>query len=518
MSWDQIQLDGLAEIPKAIADGCTRICLTAPTGAGKSHMMAMQVERSKRVVVYTHRRMLFDQLSKTLDSHGLEHGRRAAGHDKRLLDDLQLAMIQSEASWMKKDKDLHECDQYHVDEIHVNSGATMQEIVDRHGQQGAVGIFWTATPLGIGHICDRLIVVASNSEMRKCGALVPAYHYGPDEPDTKWIKNIKVDEGECGIPNAKRGAFAKQVFGRVVEHYGRLNPEGLPTVLFAPGVKESVWFAERLTEAGIPTAHIDGSNCWIDGELVQSTTELREEIRDRCQSGDVKIVSNRFVLREGIDWPWLRHGILATVFGSLTSYIQACGRLLRASEGKDASTIQDHGGNWWRHGSINSDWGWSLDEDNRTRAGERKRRLSEKREPEPIVCPKCFACRLSGPICHACGYTYRGKSRPVLQKDGTLREMKGDIYRKPRRAEADSSMAREWPQRVRAICRSQKETVQWMTAAQLEANMARQHHWTYPPKGCQFMPTADRDWFRPLRQLYPELVPHRETEAPEKPF
>jgi hypothetical protein len=85
--------------------------------------------------------------------------------------------------------------------------------------------------------------------------------------------------------------------------------------------------------------------------------------------------------------------------------------------------------------------------------------------------------------------------------------MKGDIYRKPRRADASNrQLANQWRSRVRAICLSQKETVKYMTAAQLEANLARENHWTYPPLGLEFMPTSDADWFRPLRSLYPELV------------
>jgi len=519
MSWDEIQQSALDELTQAVNSGFRAICMTGPTGCGKSRCMSLQTERARRVVVYTHRRMLFDQLSNVLTSHGIEHGLRAAGHERRLLEDKQLAMIQTEGSRMDSDYELHECDQYHVDEIHVNSGGTMQAIAEKHQEQGAVGIYWTATPLGIGHMADKLITIAKTSELRKIGALVPAYHYGPDEPDMKWIKSIKIDEGECGIPQAKRGVFAKRVFGRVVEHYKRLNPSGSPTILFAPGVKESIWFAQQLTDAGISAAHIDGQNVWLDGEEVASSSELREEIRDRCQSGDIKIVCNRFVLREGIDWPWLEHGILATVFGSLTSYIQSCGRLLRASPstGKTKSVIQDHGGNWWRHGSINSDWEWDLGDDNRTKSGERKRRLQEKKDPEPIVCPSCGACRLSGPLCHSCGHRHTTKSRPVLQKDGSLREMKGDIYRKPRRAEKDSNVAVQWESRVRAICRSQKDTVKNMTAAQLEANLARENNWIYPPLGLRHMPTDDADWFRPLRSLYPELVPAEQGEL-VRPF
>src|SRR5690606_19790965 len=108
-----------------------------------------------------------------------------------------------------------------------------------------------------------------------------------------------------------------------------LNPDRLPTILFAPGVKESIWFAEQFHSKGIRAAHIDGDDIWIDGEYYTSNHQLREEIRKMSESGELPLVTNRFVLREGIDWPFLAHGIFATVFGSLASYLQSGGRLLR---------------------------------------------------------------------------------------------------------------------------------------------------------------------------------------------
>ena len=58
------------------------------------------------------------------------------------------------------------------------------------------------------------------------------------------------------------------------------------------------------------------------------------------------VLCNRFVCA-GIDAPWLAHGIFATIFTSLQSYLQSGGRLLRSFPGIDAVTIR-HGGNWWR--------------------------------------------------------------------------------------------------------------------------------------------------------------------------
>lgn len=513
MSLRPNQVYGLQAINDAVLAGFRDICVTGPTGSGKSRIIFERIESSgMTTALYTDRRMLFNQISKGLTAHGIDHGLRASGHEPRLLDDIQLAMIQTEASRSLKGKrDVHRCRQILVDECHKNAGDTMQQIVAAHRAlvPDAVLIGFTATPLGIGHMFDHLIVAGTVSQMREYGALVKAYTYGPDEPDTKWIGKIVIGEGECGLPNEKRMEFAHRVFGRVVENYRDLNPEQRPALLFAPGVAESKWFAVSLCDAGISAAHIDGECIWIDGEERDNDDDARDELAERSKSGDIKVVCNRFVLREGIDWPWIYHGIFATVFGSLTSYIQAGGRLLRACEGKDHCVVQDHGGNWWRHGSLNADREWDLTHTDRIEAGIRADKIREGKEPEPIVCPKCHACRMSGAECWKCGHRHTKGCRVVLQRDGSLREMRGDIFKKRRELSHDQQIENEWSSRVRAIRKSQKETVQSMTFAQLEATFARDHNWQYAPRTLPGMPMNEADWFRPIKDVPEEALSRR---------
>src|SRR5690606_7505139 len=141
----------------------------------------------------------------------------------------------------------------YVDEAHKNAGDTMQALrtLHREAVEDCGSVWVTATPLGLAHVADSMVIAGTTSELRGCGALLPAYHYGPDEPDQKWIGKVAVGEGECGIQNNKRMEFAHRVFGSVVEHYLELNPLYEPTLLFAPGVKESIWFAEELSHNGI---------------------------------------------------------------------------------------------------------------------------------------------------------------------------------------------------------------------------------------------------------------------------
>lgn len=508
------QIEGLTRLRDAIGAGETRICVTAPTGGGKSRCMAERIlAASVPAVVYTHRKMLLSQLSQTLWEHGLSFGFRAAGYDKALLEDLQLAMVQTEVSAVltAKSREIHGADEIHIDEAHNNATGKTLELLDRHD---GVRIGWTATPLSIGHAYDKLIVAGTNSELRECGALVPAKHFGPDEPSKSLVGAVKIGEGECGISKAKRAVYAKRVFGSVLENYHRFNPLGKPALLFAPGVAESIWFCETLTREGVKSAHIDGEHCWIDGRLVDTTEETREEIRDRCERGDIKIVCNRFVLREGVDWPFIQHGIFATVFGSLTSYLQAGGRLLRAHPSMRSVTVCDHGGNWWRHGSLNADREWDLSHTNEMAAGIRKEQLRQNQEWQPINCPKCNGIRMGGLKCHHCGHEVVkiARTRPVLQVNGTLKPMSIAELRERRYLTKSERLIKQWSGKVWGARKHKPDR----TFAQVYANFARENNWRYPPRDLPMMPKQLEDWFRPVGNVPLERLidenPNRTTD------
>lgn len=368
-----------------------------------------------------------------------------------------------------------------VHNCHLQTDARTRQILASHLADGAAVVGFTATPLGLREMYDRLIIAGTTSELRACGALVMARHYGPDEPDPREVKTNGEDLSERENVSA---IMREGIFGRVLDWYRRLNPGQKPTILFAPGVRESLWFAEQFQGAGIAAAHVDGEDVWIAGQLYRTSRERRQEVLHGSKDGSIRVVCNRFVLREGVDAPWLAHGIFATVIGSLQSYLQAGGRLLRAHPGLEAVTIQDHGGNWHRHGSLNADRLWSLDDNASNVAGRREDRLRARLEREPYRCPECGLVTIAG-RCFGCGWEPQGKkrSRPVVQSDGTLREMIGDIYR-PRRICRKPNGAAIWE---RMYWRSRNGTGR-RTFRQAFALFARENHWGWPDPSWPFMP------------------------------
>ena len=386
-----------------------------------------------------------------------------------------------------------------VDEAHMNGSTTAQAILDRHHAAGGVYVGFTATPIGLGHLYESLIVAGTPSELRRCGALVPATHFGPDEPDLRGFKR-SVKTGEFREGDICKAIMTPCIFGRVWDWWQKIDPEQRPTILFAPGVAQSIWFAEKFMERGIPWAHLDGDHVWLDGRLLPVSQTLRGELIGRLKDGLIKGVSNRFVLREGIDIPEASHGIFATVMGSLQTYLQSAGRLLRAAPGKTFATFQDHGGMWHRHGSANVDREWNLTITESSASSTRIERLREKREPEPISCPSCGMVRISGAVCPICGYETKRKSRRVIEIDGTLREYTGDIYR-PLRVRQDNDTHRLWQR-----CYYQaKNSKRGMTFNQARGWFWRQHGY-WPPRDLPLMPANEFDWNLPVADVPKERL------------
>jgi len=489
------------DIAAAILEGDRRICLSSPTGGGKSRILCRliehYVERDWNAVVYTNRRMLVEQLQDVLRDHGIPCGVRAAGHADQREERVQISSLPTERHRTLKESgrwQLHGTGRKCLaifDEAHLNTGKTAREAMQRHLEADHIILLVTATPIGLGDLADKLIVAGTNSELRECGALTKCLHYGPDEPDLKLIKNVRVGK-DFTENQLHKVMMTPTIFGRVLSWYDRLNPDRRPTILFAPGVRESIGFAEQFEAHGISAAHIDGQDVWIRGRVERSSREARASVIEGSRDGNIQVICNRFVLREGIDAPWLAHGIFATVFGSIQSYLQSGGRLLRNHPSLRGGfiTIQDHGGNWWRHGSLNADRHWNLDWTEEMVVGVREERLRAKKDKEPFRCPKCGLILMT-PCCPQCGHQIvpGRKSRPVIQIDGTLREMWGDVF-KPRRDCTRPGAEQVW-EKTYYRARSAR-----MTFAQARGLFALENGWTFPPPYFPLMPTVEADWFR----------------------
>ena len=488
------QKRGLEGIQDAMDREVRRILLTSPTGGGKTEIMFEMVKWGFPVVFYLHRKMLLEQFAAKLTEAGYSYGVRASEHKPRLLEDIQLSSVPTDYQrcFVQNRWQLHNARIAFVDEAHDQKGAMAQAISDEHIRRGDYKVGFTATPLDLGGEYDELVIAGTNSQLRACGALLPCTTYAPNEPDAPKLKPAA--DGRYTESAVKHAMKRMEMFGNVFEHWRRFNPDGLPSIGFGYSLESALWHAQDFWKRGVPSGFISGEDTWINGQWYETDSAARAQLTEASRTGEVKIVWNRFVLREGIDWPWIYHAVFATIFGSLTSYLQAGGRILRNHPSLDHVIIQDHGGNWWRHGSLNSDRYWELGDTQSLVSRVREHRLRAKKDPEPIMCPKCYAVRLSGRRCDECGHVTRTRSRFVVQSDGKLKEMQGDIY-KPRRLSKKPSDIRKWERTYIRCWRGN------CTFSQAAALFARENFYAYPRPEWPMMPTRDEDEFRLVKNV-----------------
>lgn len=520
-----------------IEGGVRSFCITSPTGGGKSTIVQGLCEYAasvdKRVALFTNRRLLTNQLAKGLSSAGIHLGVRAAEFESwtDLNAPVQICSTPTEVARVinrrKKAIDrLMSADEAHstytlfpaevviVDEAHLNASERMQQIIKEYREKHdstIIGV--TATPLGISSLYSELIVAGNMTSLRACGALVPARCFQPTVWDLSKVYRAKHElPSQDAMEAATRAIWTQHVVGSIFTHWKKINADGKATIAFAPGVKESIGMAQEFHSHGVTSAHISGEGMWVNGkEYKGSKQEDRDEVFAMSKAGEIQVIWNRFVLREAIDLPWLECLILACPIGSLLSYIQTAGRVLRASPstGKKDAIIIDHAGSIELHGSPNMDrdqqWIQYFHEDSDKITKDRVNSLRdpENQEPTAITCPKCGAMRKSGPKCinPACGFEHSESVRYILQEHGELVATKESFMPK-RKPKLKPDTAKLW-ERCYWRCKNSKTPKSFN---QVRALFIRDHGYS-PPQGLPLMPKSPLDWSRKIPDVsYADLI------------
>jgi superfamily II DNA or RNA helicase len=442
---------GVEETISRLEGGAESVCLTSPTGSGKTTMMIalanwMSEHKYGKVACFTNRILLTEQTrgNFSLAGHSVGVISSSMKWAEREEAPIQIATIQTILARRRANSDYWvDADLVLVDEVHQVSTGESADLLNAYKEKGAKVVGVTATPLGVCNVCDDLIVAARTRDLQEQGILCFAKWFAPTELDTrKLVKgkvNLELTENEARKtwgPLRGGDEVRTRIVGNLIDHYERLHPEKANTLAFAPGVKESVWAARYCTSRGIRSLHVDGQDFWVDGKTYdrKQSEQVFQDAMQEWRDGDIKILWNRFVLREGIDEPHVKCVMLATPVGSYRSFLQMVGRGLRTHESKDMCIVLDFGGAWWRHGSVNVNVDWESVFDCADPDVISKNRIAEQREEgEPMgrVCPKCgmvhkpFSRMI---FCQYCNHEMQlGKaSRPILQADGTLQNVTGE--------------------------------------------------------------------------------------------
>jgi superfamily II DNA or RNA helicase len=241
--------------------------------------------------------------------------------------------------------------------------------------------------------------------------------------------------------------------------------------------------------------------------------DARRQMFEDSQCGELPMLSSFGVLREGVNLPWIYHGILVQACGALSTYIQIVGRLLRAHAltNKDHCVLQDHSGAWWRHGSPNLDRDWKLTDTDKSIAEQRKFDLEEGNIKEPMRCPQCGGIRsfvaYSAPCPH-CGHAYFTSVRLIRQVDGTLVQQVGTVHKRKDKGDEDKRL---WKKCLYAARFARNGAAR--TLAQAAADFKRRTGRSLPPDMPNIPPVNSIDWQRPVTAVFPWLNEVRVAKA-----
>jgi superfamily II DNA or RNA helicase len=485
------------------------VCLQSPTGTGKTRMATELLRWADHDLgggcFYVNRKILVEQTAARFKEQGLHFGVRAADHEENFdpYAPIQICSADTERARVYGEDPVwerHDCGLVIVDEAHIQKGATMQKIIADHKSNGAKIVLLSATPVSLAKMADVIITGGTMKEYRDCGALVPAVVKSIEQPDVAKVK--RTPSGEYDMGDKKRKIYTQSIVGNVIARWKEFNPDARPSMLYAPGKAESVWFAQQFENIGVPWCHIDATEAYFGGKRYRLGRKLWQDILGKYSDGTFKGVSSRFKLREGVDVPETYHIILATPIGSIQSYLQTVGRGLRAapdaSYTKDHCLVTDHGGNYHRHGSPNldRDWKtiWTLSSAVASKLHEESIRNGDA--PEPIRCPKCMGERLHGVLCPHCGHEHAKSQREVIMEDGTMVTKDGGLIPR-KRTQMRSDTQESWNKMYWGY----KNKNIKKTFSQMEAFFTQTHGYR-PPRTLDNMPLEPMNWHRRVADVH----------------
>ena len=384
---------------KALGDPESRPLIVAPTGAGKSIIIAKIAETFEgRVCILAHRKELVtqngDKIAEDTGVWSAGLGRKESGYE------ITLAGIQS--IFRAPTELTGEFDLIIVDEAHLvqPKGGMFNDFFDAHPNARIIGL--TATPfrLGTGHIFGKdrpFTEVAYDIPIRKLidqGFLSPLHGRGSGVVDTS---KITVSNGEF----IEKGEFSNSLAVNAVVGDLLERAEGRSHVLiFACNVKHVQALKAALERKDELVAAVTGD----------TDAAIRESELQRFKSGQVRFLVNCAVLTTGFDAPVTDCVAVVRATTSPALWVQMVGRGSRLWEGKDDCLILDYGQNAERHGPVDD-----LD------IKEAEARTGKGGEPVVKACPECGAYSApSVTVCPECEYEWPERHEESSAKDAVI--------------------------------------------------------------------------------------------------
>jgi len=325
------QSELVTRLRHAYASGAQRVLLQLGTGGGKtataSELLRRSVELGRRSLFLAHLDSLIEDTHARLTANAIPAGFIQADRPRDPTAPVQVCSLAT----LHRRGELPPADFIVLDECHRAMAATVRPLLEAYPKARLLGL--TATPQRgdgqpLGDVFERMVSGPPNRWLTDNGYLVPCDLLAPGE---------YTDDGLSADP---------------VEAY-RVHVPGQRALVFASNVSHAEELTTRFQAEGITAACLTG----------ETSRAERQELRQRLESGDLRVLVGVGVFIEGFDAPSVEAIILARAFSVTCSFLQAIGRGLRTSPatGKTKCTVIDLRGAVHLHGLPDEDRVWSLD-------------------------------------------------------------------------------------------------------------------------------------------------------------
>jgi superfamily II DNA or RNA helicase len=368
----------------AMLDG-QRPCMVAPTGAGKTVILAelarRALARNEQVVVICHREEILQQIVASLQAH---LGQReviamvTAGSRPRMDRRVVVGMVPTMVRRLKLLEQLKGCTLL-ADECHHAPSPTWRKVIEAAQPRRFGGL--TATPvrpdgkgLGDEEMFDLLLNGPEAGELMAAGKLCRYRLFAaPHRIDTTGMRRRGGD-----FTTADMERRVVQIQGEIVRDWLQLNPNRERTICVAVSVEHAHQVAEQYRDEGIAAEAVDGN----------TPKPERRGIFDRFRRGQITVLCACAVIDEGLDVPEATCLQILRPTASLRLWRQLIGRVLRPAPGKDAALVIDHTDNWRRLPPPDAEMDWKLNAEVQEPREKRERVINEitgeVEEGEPI--------------------------------------------------------------------------------------------------------------------------------------
>lgn len=400
------------------------VLLQSPTGSGKSRMgawmTASSLNKGGSVWFDVPMKELRKQISNTFTELDIPHSFIASGQPYNGLSKCFVTTTATVANALDRVKPPTILI---LDEAH-QGGAARNRLIDWALEHGVYIIHLTATPERLDGKAIRADVMVKGQSIRWLidNKRLSDYRlFAPSQPDLSALRMAA--NGEYN-QNDVAGFMESQavLIGDAVKHYKQFAM-GRRHISYCASIKHSHMVCQAFKDAGIPSAHIDGTMNDADRLRIIKAYARRELLH----------ISNADLLLYGFDLAAASGDKNATVESisdlkptmSKAMQWQKNGRALRYKP--EAALIFDHAGNSFNaDGSIKHglpcrdvDWNWQGKERKKGQAAEKTIAVRQC----PISEGGCGFVHRPSPACPSCGRVYPVAGRVLREEEGELLEI-----------------------------------------------------------------------------------------------